>query len=85
MIEKHDFLERHEDLITEEFCFSVSKLAPKLESEGYFKEQLQYSCVPGVVIEVQRRLQKHLYDHGWMAEIGFSVGTSGPLLDIKVY
>ena len=82
---KQEFIEQNEPLIIEALNSSLSLITPKLETDGYFKSELHYSCVPGVVIEVQRRLQKHLYDHGWMAEVSFSIIESGPRLDVKVY
>lgn len=85
MIKKQEFLERNEQIITKELRSSLSYIAPRLETDGFFKSEIRCSCVPGVVIEVQRLLQKHLYDHGWMAEVSFSVDMSGPKLDIKVY
>lgn len=85
MIDKQTFLALNEELIEKVFIDTVGKLVPELEINGYFKDRLQYTCVPGVVIEVQRQLQEYLYEHGWIAEIDFSMGRSGPLLDIKVY
>ncbi|WP_299018705.1 hypothetical protein [uncultured Photobacterium sp.] len=85
MINKQDFIDQNEDVISEELNSSLSHIIPKLKKNGFFQSQLSYACAPGIVIEVQRRLHKKLYDHGWVAEIDFLSSITSSELHIKVY